>query len=421
MSTRHLLSGLYAAALMLSGFGSFSAYSQVANAPLRADANDPSQILSDAKDLPVGVKGKVRCLNGKLDGKEKACFKLTGVKPNEIVQIAVYSNNSPVSVAAGTVVDATKELKDLSLTEEVMQASVGFATVYNIGFIDGCVDRYVTLSGSENEFLIITGIVDSSQVSLPPAGNDVAEHQPVIADHAPQGDKPQGDKPQGDKPQGDKPQGDKPQGDKPQGEQAAPVPTPPAEQSEPTAPVPTPPAEQSEPTAPVTGTVPPMLVPQEDKSFFSPLELGVLIGLGVIIVIVACVLLLNRKVERPTARPVKEKGKTSHVPHGKGSYMVRFQCENGPRLKTLLTPEKLIHKPVTFGRSRSNKIVLDDPKLSSHHGCFVYHEGRIAIIDTNSKNGIYVNGERIRSNVPVRLSSRSTIVAGHVRITLSHQ
>ncbi len=389
MSTRHLLSGLYAAALLLSGFSSLAAYSQVADAPLRADANDPSQILSAAKDLPVGVKGKVRCLNGKLDGKEKACFKLTGVKPNEAIQIAVYSNTSPVSVAAGTVVAATKELKDLTLKEEVLQPSVGFATVYNIGFIDGCVDRYVTLSGAENEFLIITGIVDSSQVPLPPAGNDTAEPQPV-------------------------PGGNATQGDALHGEQAAPVPTPPAVQPEPTAPVTT-------PAAPETGSVPPMLAPQEDKSFFSPLELGVLIGLGVLIVILACVLLFKRKVESPSARPVKEKGKTPHVPHGKGSYMVRFQCENGPRLKTLLTPEKLIHKPVTFGRSHSNKIVLDDPKLSSHHGCFVYHEGRIAIIDTNSKNGIYVNGERIRSNVPVRLSSRSTIVAGHVRITLSHQ
>ncbi len=383
MNTRHLLSGLCAAVLMLSGLGGVPAYSQGMDAPTRADVNDPRQILSDAKDLPMAARGKVRCINGKMDGKEKVCFKLTGLKPNEAAQIVVYSNNSPISVAAGTVVDATKELKDLHISDELMQPSVGYATLYNIGFIDGCVDRYVTLSGAENEFLIIAGIVDSSAAPLPPADDNAAETHTIPGGNAPQGDMPKGETPQlNNIPQGENKGGNA-----------------------------------------VTGSVSPILVPQEDKSFFSPLELGVMIGLGLLVVILACLLLFKKPVndtKQPKGKNDKN-GQTPPVPNGKNSYMVRFQCENGPRLKTLLTPEKLLHKPVTFGRSHSNKIVLNDPKLSSHHGCFVYHEGRIAIIDTNSKNGIYVNGQRIRVNTPVCVSSRCTILAGNVRITLSHQ
>ena len=51
---------------------------------------------------------------------------------------------------------------------------------------------------------------------------------------------------------------------------------------------------------------------------------------------------------------------------------------------------------ISFGRSQDCDIVLDANFVSRHHGYLLIKGGEVYVIDDNSKNGIYVNGERIK-------------------------
>lgn len=51
---------------------------------------------------------------------------------------------------------------------------------------------------------------------------------------------------------------------------------------------------------------------------------------------------------------------------------------------------------ITVGRSHNNDVVIDDATVSRTHCQFIQDEnGNIYVIDTNSKNGVYVNGTKI--------------------------
>ena len=49
-----------------------------------------------------------------------------------------------------------------------------------------------------------------------------------------------------------------------------------------------------------------------------------------------------------------------------------------------------------IGRSEGN-VILDDPKVSNPHAKFTVEENQFVLWDFGSKNGTYVNGERIRA------------------------
>jgi hypothetical protein len=50
---------------------------------------------------------------------------------------------------------------------------------------------------------------------------------------------------------------------------------------------------------------------------------------------------------------------------------------------------------VTIGRGAGNAIVLQDPSVSTHHARIDQHGGQAALIDLNSSNGTFVNGQRV--------------------------
>lgn len=56
-------------------------------------------------------------------------------------------------------------------------------------------------------------------------------------------------------------------------------------------------------------------------------------------------------------------------------------------------------KKITFGRSEENDIVISSPIVSSEHGFFWINHGEIFVVDDNSTNGTFVNGERITKYV----------------------
>src|ERR1051326_2995870 len=51
---------------------------------------------------------------------------------------------------------------------------------------------------------------------------------------------------------------------------------------------------------------------------------------------------------------------------------------------------------ITVGRTGENDIVLPDHSLSRHHAAFWIENQRLWVQDLASKNGLYVNDERIR-------------------------
>ena len=57
-------------------------------------------------------------------------------------------------------------------------------------------------------------------------------------------------------------------------------------------------------------------------------------------------------------------------------------------------------KVITVGRSQNNDIVIDDPYVSKTHCQIVKDDnGRVSIIDINSRNGVYINGVKAHGKV----------------------
>lgn len=69
-------------------------------------------------------------------------------------------------------------------------------------------------------------------------------------------------------------------------------------------------------------------------------------------------------------------------------------------------------KTIRIGRSSTNDVVIDDLVVSSSHAVIKVSDfGEITIEDTGSKNGTFVNGERIVK--PTKLASSSTVLLGN--------
>ncbi|MCC7391683.1 HD domain-containing protein [Candidatus Sumerlaeota bacterium] len=56
---------------------------------------------------------------------------------------------------------------------------------------------------------------------------------------------------------------------------------------------------------------------------------------------------------------------------------------------------RLLDKDLTVGRETYCDIILDDPKVSRHHGTFQLRDGKIIFVDNNSTNGTMLNGRKI--------------------------
>lgn len=74
-------------------------------------------------------------------------------------------------------------------------------------------------------------------------------------------------------------------------------------------------------------------------------------------------------------------------------------------------------KIITIGRGDVNHIVLDDDQdmISRQHATLrIYGTGKMEIVSTGS-NGTFVNGFRIKPNVPYRVTRKDVISFAHVR------
>lgn len=68
------------------------------------------------------------------------------------------------------------------------------------------------------------------------------------------------------------------------------------------------------------------------------------------------------------------------------------------------------NSPLTIGRAADNNIRLDGLQISNHHARVTNLNGNILIEDVGSTNGVYLNGKRITSKVPI--SSIDTVQIG---------
>lgn len=73
-------------------------------------------------------------------------------------------------------------------------------------------------------------------------------------------------------------------------------------------------------------------------------------------------------------------------------------------------------KDATIGRAPSNTIILPDSFVSTKHAKLAYRDGKWWLADLGSRNGVWLNGERIEKEMQVRPDDLLTI--GQVELKL---
>lgn len=73
---------------------------------------------------------------------------------------------------------------------------------------------------------------------------------------------------------------------------------------------------------------------------------------------------------------------------------------------------------LSLGRSGDNDFVLGSGEISRRHMRFLWEDGEIYVIDLNSSNGVYVNEQRVRADVPHKLAAGDVVRAGPFTLTL---
>ena len=67
---------------------------------------------------------------------------------------------------------------------------------------------------------------------------------------------------------------------------------------------------------------------------------------------------------------------------------------------------QLTQEPLVIGRSREADISLLDDKVSRTHACIRFSDGQFFLKDLGSRNGVWLNGQKIDSDVPVKPGDR---------------
>jgi pSer/pThr/pTyr-binding forkhead associated (FHA) protein len=88
---------------------------------------------------------------------------------------------------------------------------------------------------------------------------------------------------------------------------------------------------------------------------------------------------------------------------------VVVKLPTGEKTTLLLPPGDL-----KIGRASHNEIVINDPGISATHAVLRSHGDRYEVVDFGSRNGVFVNGERVRGSQ--RLRHKDEITIGWTRI-----
>lgn len=66
----------------------------------------------------------------------------------------------------------------------------------------------------------------------------------------------------------------------------------------------------------------------------------------------------------------------------------------------------------TIGRARSNDFPINDQSVSSRHAEIHYKDGKFHVIDLNSFNSTYINGNEIKADIQMRLKVKDSVQFG---------
>lgn len=80
----------------------------------------------------------------------------------------------------------------------------------------------------------------------------------------------------------------------------------------------------------------------------------------------------------------------------------------------------LTGEDVTVGKAEKNLVVVDDPAVSSMHALFRRTGEDWMIVDLASRNGVYVNGHRIKGSCVVRQGDAVQIGHCHISLRSAH-
>ena len=90
---------------------------------------------------------------------------------------------------------------------------------------------------------------------------------------------------------------------------------------------------------------------------------------------------------------------------------VQFYFENGP----LSGQTVLLSHNMTIGRSSSNTVVIEEQTISGQHAKIEYSEQEYILIDLDSTNGTFVNGNKVSQSA---IKKGDTVKMGKVKITI---
>lgn len=71
---------------------------------------------------------------------------------------------------------------------------------------------------------------------------------------------------------------------------------------------------------------------------------------------------------------------------------------------------------LSFGRDENNDITIDDDGVSRKHGELSFDNGTLWLQDSGSRNGIYVNGNRIVGHKALKVNDEILIGAHVLRV-----
>ncbi|MDZ4763305.1 MAG: FHA domain-containing protein [Chloroflexota bacterium] len=76
----------------------------------------------------------------------------------------------------------------------------------------------------------------------------------------------------------------------------------------------------------------------------------------------------------------------------------------------------LTTSPVSIGRSTGNTIPLETDTISRYHLSLTQQDGQVTLVDMESANGTFLDGERVKHNAPHTLYGGEEILIGDLRI-----
>lgn len=100
--------------------------------------------------------------------------------------------------------------------------------------------------------------------------------------------------------------------------------------------------------------------------------------------------------------------------HSKGKHSYLKLLNRRENLSFKIDEAYTLDRSLSIGREDRNGIVLGDPFLSKRHAQFTVKDGKVFLEDLKSRNGTFVNGNRLKNEEVIALSDGDKIKMGNI-------